>query len=553
MTNASEMQALQEDVLEIDEIQGNILAGFNKDFQTFLFLKIHDRELTKIWLGSLIPYIATVAEVLSFNRMFRMLRNRRSADPQGMVATWINIAFTYEGIKALTSEAEASQFQDTPFRIGLPKRAGLLGDPTDPNAEGHPNQWVVGGTDPNQYPDILLTIASDDPAHLEVELSRIRTTIQALPSENSNEGKSALEIIYEQPGATRPDKPGHEQFGFKDGISQPAVRGRVSSTDQDFLAPRLIDPQDPRSALYAKPGQPLVWPGQFVLGYPGQRKDDPLTPQPLLPTSPSWARNGSFLVLRRLRQDVPAFWNFANEQAAKLSQQPGFAGMTPERFATLLVGRWPSGAPLMRSPNADDERLAKDGLANNHFLYVAPTQPISLVPIPDYSGDTFPQAITDFSGTVCPYFAHVRKVNPRDTGTDTGGASDTLTRMILRRGIPFGLPLKDAIKPTESELDEERGLIFVSYQTSIKDQFEFLMNHWTNIDNQPPPGAGPDPLIGQQQDPAENRTRMLKIMGTNGSIEVIKIPKDWVIPTAGGYFFAPSISALKIVLSSNQL
>src|SRR5688500_19735811 len=80
-----------------------------------------------------------------------------------------------------------------------------------------------------------------------------------------------------QRGQTLP-KPhsGHEHFGFKDGVSQPAVRGRASSAPTDFITPRYIDPaRDPqRALLFAKPGQPLVSPGQFLLGEQRQHTED---------------------------------------------------------------------------------------------------------------------------------------------------------------------------------------------------------------------------------------------------------------------------------------
>jgi Dyp-type peroxidase family len=544
----------QEEVLEVADIQGNILAGFNKDFQCFLFLKIFDRQIVKSWLNSLVPYIASTQEVLLFNQMFRTLRARRGADPQGMVATWLNIAFTYEGIKKLTSEEEASKFPETAFRVGLPLRSGLIGDPRDIEAEGHPNQWVVGGNSNNRskYPDILLILASDTPAYLEAEVNRLKSEILALPQPENNDAGKALEIIYEQMGATRPDLPGHEHFGFKDGISQPGVRGRISSAERDFLTPRAIAPDDPNASLYAKPGQPLIWPGQFVFGYNRQKPDSAIAPQLALPPAPDWTKNGSYLVVRRLRQDVPAFWKFVTEQAAKLSQKAGFSDMTPERLASLLVGRWPSGAPIMRSPQSDNESLGKDSLANNYFLYVAGTPEPPVVSIPDYPGDRFPASPGDALGNICPYFAHIRKVNPRDMATESGAGNKTLTRLILRRGIVFGSPMKDANNPTPEELQEERGLMFLSYQTSIKEQFEFLMGTWVNQPDQPPPnppGAGPDPIIGQQNQ-AGNRTRKFKLKGTDGSIEEIEAPIDWVIPTGGGYFFAPSISALRDVLTN---
>jgi deferrochelatase/peroxidase EfeB len=107
----------------------------------------------------------------------------------------------------------------------------------------------------------------------------------------------------------------------------------------------------------------------------------------------------------------------------------------------MLVGRWPSGAPIVRTPSADDTALGEDSFANNHFIFDDHTRPAELKIIPGYPGDTFPQGMADFLATVCPHFAHIRKVNPRDSITDLGKPEDNLARTILRRGIPFVLSL----------------------------------------------------------------------------------------------------------------
>src|SRR5262249_1488624 len=152
--------------------------------------------------------------------------------------------------------------------------------------------------------------------------------------------------------------------------------------------------------------------------------------------------------------------------AKSLAQKPGFAGMTPERLGALLVGRWQSGAPVIRAPQADVPALAVNGFSNNHFLYNQDSQPVSLTSL-DNTGDTFPHGKSDPLGAVCPNIAHIRKVNPRDLGTDTGGTNDTLTRLVLRRGVPFGTPMLDPGSPSAAELQEERGLMFLAYQSSI--------------------------------------------------------------------------------------
>src|SRR5262249_8081824 len=149
---------------------------------------------------------------------------------------------------------------------------------------------------------------------------------------------------------------------------------------------------------------------------------------------PSWAARGSYLVVRRLNQDVVAFWNFVAKIASRV-------GVSPVRFAAALVCRWPSRAPLMRSPAAGSTALVGDPFADKHLLFEDDTRTSSLRPIPGYAGDTFARAKADMLGAVCPHFAHIRKANPRDSATDLGKMEDTLMRLILRRGIPFGPPI----------------------------------------------------------------------------------------------------------------
>ena len=98
----------------------------------------------------------------------------------------------------------------------------------------------------------------------------------------------------------------------------------------------------------------------------------------------------------------------------------------------------------------------------------------------------------------------------------------------------------------------ERGLIFLAYQTSIVEQFEFILKQWVNNPNFKEPRAGHDPIIGQNNAPGANRERQFTIAFTRNGVEqreVISTQVDWVIPTGGGYFFSPSIAALELFAS----
>lgn len=513
---------------ERDDIQGNVVPGFNKDHQHFLFLALGPVKPAKAWLRSLAPRVSSMDDVLAFVRAHRSLRLKLGVREPGLKATWINVAFSYPAIAKLAGKADADAFGELSFKQGLAERSTYLGDPTDPSRPGHRSKWVVGG--PKNEADVLLIVASDDPADLAA-------TVDALKDEAA---AARLRLLFEQRGDTLPAPlRGHEHFGFKDGISQPGVRGKVSSAPGDFITPRYVDADDPRAAIYAKPGQLLVWPGQFLLGEPRQNTESMTASAPPATNFPKWARRGSYVVCRRLLQDVPAFWEFVGDAAAVV-------GLPEMRVASMLVGRWPSGAPVMRVPDADDPVLAGDEFANNHFVFGDDTRPSSLRPIPDYHGDFHPAARADALGAVCPHFAHVRKVNPRDDATDLGKPADGLLRMILRRGIPFGPPIAGVAKPPAELAAEERGLMFLCYAATIEDQFEFLTRRWLNSPVQPNLG-GHDAVVGQEgRDP---RARFVDFPGPEEPVR-IDLKREWVTVTGGGYFFAPPIGAIAGVLAA---
>jgi Dyp-type peroxidase family len=520
----------REPILELADIQGNSVVPFAKPHQAHVFLRVSHVGRARHWLGTMADHVATSADVFRHNQLFRQLRAASGGAPPDLVATWQSVAISSAGLRRLVGARETDSFVDVPFGVGLAGRSGVLGDPVDPAVTGAAANWSVGG--PDNEADILVVVASDKPEALEVAVRDLRSTARGVEEIVTHWGDDLVGEFQ-----------GREHFGFRDGISQPGVRGRASRTRGDYISRRLIASTDPAAHMWSRPGQPLVWPGQFVFGYPEQDPTDPLRPRPPTTRGPAWARNGSFIVVRRLRQDVAGFWRCARRHAEALRRK-GVSDMTDVRLAALLVGRWPSGAPLARAPEADDSVLAADALANNHFGYAEPTV---AVPTIDGYRDPFPHAVDDSAGLRCPVAAHIRKVNPRDVATEQGGSKDTLVRLILRRGIPFGEPLDGfgpirRATPATAPADAERGLMFACYQSSIDSQFEFLQRTWSNTDDKPDVG-GTDLIMGQSDRPRRSRTITLQF--ANGRTETVTIRSDFVIPTGGGYFFAPGIAALR--------
>jgi deferrochelatase/peroxidase EfeB len=250
-----------------------------------------------------------------------------------------------------------------------------------------------------------------------------------------------------------------------------------------------------------------------------------------------------------------------------------------------LVGRWLSGAPVERVPDDDNRDLADDDCANNHFEYQAAAETIAPSDREsdfDCSDNQFPPPEEDSQGQRLPFTGHIRKAYPRDDvslhpdedphadlpcrrARADLNESNTQTHRILRRGIPFG-PVSPSNPEAPVDDGEVRGLHFLAYQTSIEEQFEFITRCWVNNEGfkepfgHTPLSGGQDPIIGQNNTPGEDRVREFTVAFTNadGQRQAERANtrdftehgrRDWVIPTGGGYFFAPSIDALRDVLS----
>lgn len=482
----------REPALRSDVIQGNVLRGFFTDEQVLVGLRIDgDGAAARAWLGALAEDVASVDDVAAFKADAK----RRNAGPQPE-DPWLNVAISHHGLGIVRAPRA---FADESFGHGLFECADELGD-----APGSP--WVVGG--PAKRLDVLLILAGKP----EPSLKRADELIKSAAA-------AGLAKVYCEQGSTIPER-GIEHFGFRDGVSQPGVLGTLRDGAPLTSRPQPDGGQD---VPFANPGQPLVWPGQFVFGYPGQNVS-----APRLPGNPpfaardaatrEFAEDGSLLVFRRLRQDVSAFRRFLRDATRELRGR-GFPDLDAERLGAMLVGRWKSGAPLFASPDGDDPDLGRDPLRNDDF---------------DFAGDP--------NGLRCPVAAHIRKVNPRKGSTDV---RSPLERRILRRGIPYGTFVPEGEEPDDSD----RGLLFLCYQTSIDDQFRFLVETWMNDDSAPASiDGGYDVLIGQES--AGDRARWIELPRPSGvGTERLMVTEQWVTATGGEYLFAPSIAALRSLSS----
>jgi len=485
-----ELQAAPDDHLrESVEIQGNILAPFNKPHQVFLFLNFRNNQrCARQWLTTLTDKyrIATTKAVAEHNAKFKAWRARGddTAQPESL---WMAVGLTSWGLVTLHPELATDLVVYDAFWRGPLGPASdehgnwtaspaLLGD----EELSDPKNWVVGG--PDQDPvDALVTIAADD----ERELDRWAAAVRR------HAGLLGLQVIKvrQLDGGTSPWQRGDtllgpqgatEHFGFRDGVSQPGVRGFTSAT---FRHGRWESEQ--------QPGSPIIATGEFVLGYRGERGSYPDARRPV---PAEWMRKGSFQIFLRLTQDV-AGWR---------DQTDRLGGALSEDLAAKAIGRRPDGTALVPGGG---------GRGGNDFTYA-----------------------DDPRGYHTPRFAHIRKANPRDDRT----------HRLLRRGIPFGPPLENEHTHAR-EGNVERGLLLNAFMADIDHQFEFTQRNWaSNPWSRPvipsPDGSqgaaadGPDPLIGTSTQPCVLRRE---------DDEPVRLDLRRFVRTTGAvYAFAPSIPAL---------
>ena len=230
------------------------------------------------------------------------------------------------------------------------------------------------------------------------------------------------------------------------------------------------------------------------------------------------------MVFRRLEQLVPEFHQFIAARAAAF-------GMSRDLLGARVFGRWASGAPLERAPLRDDVLLANDSMRNNDF---------------DYGDDPFQRR--------CPYAAHIRKTYPRDDPPE--GEEAMQLHRIMRSGITFG----PEVQPGETRTQHSRGLMFVCYQIAIERQFEFIQSGFANNpgfvpgkrrpDSSSPVTPGFDMVVGQA--PANGPRQMdepVPNYPVGNRRTALEMPDQFVRLTAAGYFFMPSLSALRNVLT----
>jgi Dyp-type peroxidase family len=448
--------------------------------------------------------------------------------PRDEQKTAIQVAFTASGLQALGVPEHVIAGFSPEFLSGMAgeeSRSRRLGD-TGPSA---PQKWAWGG--PQQTPHVLAILLAK-PGRLQAWQSEIRG--------------GAFDAAFETPVCLPTSNlDGIEPFGFADGSSQPKIdwnRERVTGSDE---------------LAYVN----LVALGEFLLGYPNEYGK--YTARPLLdaaeegsglllaaedhPGKRDLGRNGTYLVIRQLDQDVHGFWQFLDRTAKSNAEER-------LRLAEAMVGRHIDGAPLVPLSSTAIPGIEDD-----------PKQPANRF---TYDGDP--------DGIRCPFGAHIRRANPRNV--DLPGqpgwflsrllrtlgfglksfrvdlTASTRFHRILRRGREYGTEVKpdEAVKPKPSG-DPERGLHFVCLNANISRQFEFVQNAWMMSAKFDGLSEESDPLMGNRE--AVNGcpyTGSFSIPQDGAPPRVLTGLPPFITVRGGAYFFLPSLRALGYIARTNH-
>jgi Dyp-type peroxidase family len=457
--------------IDFADIQGDILRahGNSYDRTSYLFLGVTDAGAGRAWLSALIPYVTTAAW-------------RGTEGPE----TALNVAFTYAGLKALGVPKKVLDSCSAEFCEGMAGRAAKLGD-SGPSSPDHWDEHLGTG-----QAHVLLTLNARGQEALDGELVRLMETISS----------AGLSIVHRDDARLLEDA--REHFGFADGAAQPALEG-------------VNEEKKNGGGVLEKSGgwRPLAL-GEFILGHDDEEsrtaRNPRKRPQPNAPSDPL-GRNGTYMVWRKLHQDVARFRRRLRDAAAL------YHGGDESTLAAKVVGRWGDGTPLITAPQRPQPGFDPADPDANDFRYGH-----------------------DPEGLACPLGAHVRRANPRDAldpdpGRDGGDGKLTFRHRIIRRGMPYGPPLPLGVLEDD---EKERGLVFVCFNASISRQFESVQRQWLNDGNIFHLGHDSDFLLGANEKGGK--------MTVQGDPPFILHPQEAFVVTKGGeYLFAPGITGLAAI------
>jgi len=449
------------------DIQGFVLRGYNLPFARYLFLQFEAAKRARSLIARLLGEITTGQRW-----------------DKGKPQSTVNIAFTFRGLEHLGLPDATLRSFPVEFQQGMKQRAEILGD--------------TGVNSPEHWDDLW----REDRVHAWLGINGVTMealdarclAILAIIEETGGAGALASQDAAAQVVDGKPTT--KEHFGFTDGFGNPDYLGvdRSSQPGQGKLMP---------DGTWA----PLAT-GELLLGYADEAGELPAAPIPHL-----LASNGTFMVYRKLHQNLATFRAFLDKQGSL------YVG-GKEKLAAKFIGRWRDGTPIEISPDNPNPAIAKDPSRNTDFTY---------------GGDA--------EGARCPIGAHVRRVHPRDAFGFSGQLINR--RRITRRGLPYGRFVPEGEPVTDKE---ERGVIFMALNANLSRQFEFVQQQWVQYGNDSHLGNDKDVLVGNHGGHGKFVVQGDASPG-NPPFICSNLP-DFVELRGGDYFFLPSITALGMIAMS---
>ena len=451
--------------IDVSDIQGFALKGYNFPHARYLLLELGKPEAARALLLKLLTVITT---------------GERWAIDNKPMAT-VNIAFTHKGLIQLGLPLASLLSFPLEFQQGMRARGDILGD----IGKNGPDNWDAIWREDRVHAWLAVNARSTEA--LEKCCDDMLRLMEETQGARMLEPQDACAISIDGKVSTK------EHFGYTDGFGNPDFKG----AERDCVPGQgKLDELGNWQALAT---------GEFLLGYADEAGELPVAPVPHL-----LGRNGTFLVYRKLHQNVATFRAYLEEKGKQ------YAG-GKEKLAAKFVGRWRDGTPLERSPDQPDPAIVGDKDQNTNFTY---------------GGDP--------NGTSCPIGAHIRRTHPRDAFGFNGGLVNR--RRVMRRGLPYGeyVPEGNAVSD-----GDDRGIIFMVLNASIFRQFEFVQQQWIEYGNDAHQGNDKDLLLGNHQGKGR-----FAIQGTadpkNPPFLCGGLP-NFVELRGGDYFFMPSLTALAMM------
>ena len=486
-------QAPQPATLQLDDIQGFILRSYRMPMVRHFLLRVSDAAAARRLLGRLVGGDESDAPQITTAKDWHVGSEPGPGDdpteaPRRKPDYCLNLGITWPGLLALEVKDRVPDLSFKSFGAFIAGAAerAMLVGDTGP---GGPKHWIGGfGTGSDH---LLLTLHALGPDTMETYSGRLSALFaegDAFAEIWRCDGMALMEM---RDGKPMPTTKVH--FGYTDGISMTTIRG-----GPERYRPDRQQPCEPWLFLLLDEAENYFLPEPRELGF-----------------------NGSFAVFKIIRTDVVGFENFLQSKRDQID---------PELLAAKMCGRWRNGVPLALSPETDSPPGGISPEKFNDFEYVNA----------DGSGDP--------RGLFCPVGAHIRRINPRGqpiAGQGEPGGSNN-THRLIRRGMPYG-PVYDPAQPDDGI---ERGLLGYFINSSIENQYEFVLSQWVN--DSAFAGAvrlhpkSKDPLIGTQ----DSANSIFVIPRADGAppLRVTGLP-SFITTRAAAYCFLPSITAIKFIAS----